>query len=124
LSVRLRVAAESVYENVPPPKANPFNFWGNMRDASLSVREGHLVASPAEHPTGLHVTRWKNNRGEEITALSETVAFFLPEHAKDPSWRKPGEELWVEVTVPKKGPPRPIQLAVKQGNSFTPLEFK
>lgn len=35
-----------------------------------------------------------------------------------------GGELWAEVTVPKNGPPRPIRLAVKKGNSFTPLEIK
>jgi hypothetical protein len=54
----------------------------------------------------------------------EPVAFFLPEHAVDPSVRRAGEELWVEVTVPKRGPPRPIQLAVKRGESFTPLDSK
>lgn len=124
LSVRLRVSAGNVYGNAPLPKANQFSFWGDIRDASLMVQDGRLVASPAEHPTGLHVTRWTNNRSEEVTALSEPVAFFLPEHVKDPTWRKPGEELWIEVTVPKKGPPRPIRLAVKQGQTFTPLDLK
>ena len=124
LSVRLQVDAGKVYGNAPLSKTNPLNFWGDVRDASLSVQNGRLVASPAEHPTGLHVTRWKNNRGEEVTALSEPVAFFLPEHVMDPSWRKAGEELWIEVTVPKKGPPRPIQLAVKRGETFTPLDLK
>jgi hypothetical protein len=56
--------------------------------------------------------------------LSEPVDYFLPEHAIDPSRRQPGEELWVEVTVPPKGPPRPIRLAVKKGGTFTPLEIK
>jgi len=124
LSVRLRVSAGNVYGNTPLPKASPFNFWGDMRDARLTVQDGHLVASPADHPTGLHVTRWTNNRGDEVTALSEPLAFFLPEHVSDPSWRKPGEELWIEVTVPKKGRPRPIRLAVKQGETFTPLGLK
>jgi len=52
------------------------------------------------------------------------LSYFLPEHAIDPSRRQPGEELWVEVTVPTKGPPRPIRLAVKKGDAFTPLEIK
>lgn len=124
LSVRLRLDAANVYRNTPLPKANRFSFWSDMRDVKLSVENGHLVASPAEHPTGLQVTRWTNNQGEELSALSEPVAFFLPEHVTDPSWRKPGEELWIEVTVPKKGPPRPIRLAVKRGETFTPLDFK
>jgi hypothetical protein len=124
LSVRLCVDAANVYKDTPLPKANRFSFWGDMRDVKLSVQDGRLVASPANHATGLQVARWTNNRGEEVTALSEPVAFFLPEHVTDPSWRKPGEELWIEVTVPKKGPPRPIRLAMKQGETFTPLDFK
>jgi hypothetical protein len=124
LTARLKVDAANVYGNTPLPKANRFSFWGDLRDVKLSVESGHLVATPAEHPTGLQVARWTNNRGEEVTALSEPVAFFMSEHATDPSWRKPGEELWIEVTVPKKGPPRPIRLAVKRGETFTPLDFK
>ncbi len=53
-----------------------------------------------------------------------TVLFFIPEHVKDPSRRATGEELWVEVTLPKKGPPRPIRLGVKKdGGEITPLEL-
>ena len=124
LSVRLRVDAGNVYRNTPLPKANRFSFWSDMRAVTLGAENGRLVASPADRPTGLQVARWTNNQGEEVTALSEPVAFFLPEHATDPSWRKPGEELWIEVSVPKKGPPRPIRLAVKRGETFTPLDFK
>ena len=124
LSLLLRVDASKVYANTPLPKANRFTFWGDMRDVKLSAENGHLVASSANHPTGLQVARWTNNQGQEVTALSEPVAFFLPEHVTDPSWRKRGEELWIEVTVPKKGQPRPIRLAVKRGETFTPLDFK
>jgi hypothetical protein len=95
-----------------------------MLNVTLKVRNGHLVANPAEHPTGLHVSRRIINRGAPVTALMEPVAFFLPEHAMDPSVRSAGEELWMEVTVPKTGPPRPIQLAIKRGDSFTPLGLK
>jgi hypothetical protein len=83
-----------------------------------------LVAKPADHPTGLHASRRIINGGEAITALMEPVAFFLPEHAMDPSVHRAGDELWIEVSVPKTGPPRPIQLAIKQGESFTPLGLK
>ena len=124
LSVQLRVDADRVYENSEPPKANQFNSWNEMKDIELRAENGRLVASPALTPTGLHVTRWKTRAGEVVTVLSEPVDFFLPEHAVDPSWRKAGEELWIEVTVPAKGPPRPIRLAVKKGDTFTPLEIK
>ena len=53
--------------------------------------------------------------------LLDPVAFFIPEHIPDPSFRPKGEELWVEVSVPKKGPPRPIRLGVKKDNVLTPL---
>lgn len=51
----------------------------------------------------------------------QPIAFFIPERAPDPSRRKPGEELWAEVTVPKKGSPRPIRLGVKKNGVLTPL---
>ena len=54
----------------------------------------------------------------------EPMAFFIPEHVPDPSRRPPGEELWVEVTVPKKGPLRPIRLGVKKGGGeIAPLAY-
>ena len=58
------------------------------------------------------------------TNLSEPVLFFLPEHATDPWKQAKGGELWAEVTLPASGPPRPIRLAIKQGDAFTPLETK
>jgi hypothetical protein len=51
------------------------------------------------------------------------VAFFIPEGVPDPSLRPAGEELWVEVTVPKKGPPRPIRLGVKKGDVLSVLDL-
>jgi hypothetical protein len=51
------------------------------------------------------------------------IAFFIPEHVADPSIRPAGEELWAEVTVPPKGPPRPIQLGVMKNGLLTPLKF-
>jgi len=124
LSVRMRVNADQVYAGSELPRGNPGNFWGDMRDVYLRAENGHLVAIPAPQPTGLSVTRWKTRNGDVVAGLSEPVDFFLPEHAIDPSRRQPGEELWVEVTVPAKGPPRPIRLAVKKGDTFTPLEIK
>jgi len=124
LSVQLRVDADRVYGNSELPKGNQFNSWSEQRDIYLHAENGHLVASPAPTPTGLRVTRWKTRTGDVVAVLSEPVDFFLPEHAVDPSWRKAGEELWIEVTVPKKGPPRPIRLAVKKRDAFTPLEIR
>jgi len=57
-----------------------------------------------------------------IEGRSEPLAFFIPEHVPDPSIRPPGEELWAEVTLPRKGAPRPIRLAVKRDGVLTPLK--
>jgi hypothetical protein len=56
--------------------------------------------------------------------LSDPVNFYLAEHATSPLPVRPGQELWVEVTVPPKGPPRPIQLALKDNGSWKPLAFQ
>jgi hypothetical protein len=55
---------------------------------------------------------------------NEPVAFFLPENVPDPSRRAFGEELWVEVSVPPHGPPRPVRLAVKRDGVLTPLDLR
>jgi hypothetical protein len=51
------------------------------------------------------------------------LAFFIPENVPDPSQRAADEELWAEVTIPKKGPPRPIRLGVKKGDTLAVLDF-
>jgi len=56
--------------------------------------------------------------------VNEPVAFFIPEHANNPARLNPGEELWVEVTVPKKGPPRPLRLGIKKDGILTPLHLE
>jgi hypothetical protein len=82
--------------------------------AELSVEDSKLVAKPSED-SNVHVMFTP-------PAISEPLAFFIPEHVPDPSLRRPGEELWVEVTVPRRGPPRPIRLGVKKDGVLTPLE--
>lgn len=52
------------------------------------------------------------------------VPYFIPEGVPDPSIRQPGEELWVQVSVPTKGAPRPIRLALKKNGQFTPLRVR
>ena len=61
--------------------------------------------------------------GGLVAGLVEPVAFFIPEHIPDPSIRPTGEELWAEVTVPPRGPPRPIRLGVRREGHLTPLDI-
>ena len=55
--------------------------------------------------------------------LMQPVDFYIAEHADDPTFVKPNQELWIEVTVPPKGPPRPLQLALKDEGKWRPLAF-
>ena len=87
--------------------------WTTVR---LTADNGRLVAHT--DPKG-GLTVWR--RQPDLWILSEPVAFFIPEHAVDPSIRAPGEELWAEVSVPAHGPPRPIRLGVKKDGVLKPL---
>lgn len=61
----------------------------------------------------------------QLWRLERRVAFFIPPDVPDPSRRPPGEQLWVEVTLPAEGPPRPIRLGVKrEGGPITPLALR
>lgn len=85
----------------------------------LAVRDGRLSAIADEN--GRH---WLNERtcnGQRCWVLLQPLAYFIPEHLADPSQRQPGEQLWVEVTLPPQGPPRPIRLGVKVGGRIEPL---
>ena len=56
--------------------------------------------------------------------FEQRVLFFVPEHTQDFEKRAAGGDLWAEVTIPKKGPPRPIRLATKKGAQFEPIEAR
>ena len=63
------------------------------------------------------------NGEPQFAVLDPPVSVFLAEHVPDPTVLKIGEELWVEVTVPPEGPPRPIQLGIKRPNAaIVPLD--
>ena len=56
--------------------------------------------------------------------LEQPVDFYISEHAASPTPVRAGQELWIEVTVPPKGPPRPMQLALKENGNWRPLAFQ
>jgi uncharacterized membrane-anchored protein len=90
--------------------------------ARLEVRGDELVAVEDEH--GKHHVESVPCGSKTCWRLSEPVAYFIPEDAEDPSRRAAGEELWVEVSVPRKGAPRPIQLGVKKSGAPAPLPWR
>jgi hypothetical protein len=57
---------------------------------------------------------------------SRMVLFFVPEHTLPFETLRAGRnapELWAEVTLPHKGPPRPIRLALKKAGKLEPLDI-
>ena len=74
-----------------------FNNYGG----TIMLREGSLAVDP----------------GPEL-------AFFIPPDVMDPSIRPDGSTLWVEVTLPVSGAPRPIQLGIEKDGQIEPLALR
>jgi hypothetical protein len=122
VSLQLVVEPRGIEQAKPGPGQQP------PQSIILRVEAGRLVAeaNPLEHrfdPSDLHV-QFIRRQNQELAVLDKPVAFFITEHVSDPSRRPAGEELWAEVTIPKKGPPRPIRLGVKKGDGpIVPLDL-
>jgi hypothetical protein len=118
LPVRGRyVSLRAIVDARPPQAVTPDG--GATFAARLAIENDRLVAIADE-------AGWQNVTGarcgrDPCWTLSRPLAYFIPEGVADPSRREPGEELWVEVTVPPKGAPRPLQLGVKSGGNLEPL---
>ena len=88
--------------------------------ARLEVQGDRLVA--VEDDAGRHWVTQRNCGDAKCWQLGDPLAYFIPEHGADPSRRPAGETLWVEVTVPPTGAPRPIRLGVMKNGTLTPLD--
>ena len=95
--------------------------------ARLKVEGNKLVAiripESDESTQGVMVEAVPGSSCEDLR-LDMPVDFYLAEHAANPTPVGAGKELWIEVTVPPKGPPRPVQLALKDGGAWRPLAFQ
>jgi uncharacterized membrane-anchored protein len=95
--------------------------------AKLKVEGNKLIViripEADETSKGVNVTAWPDSSCDAMR-LNEPVDFYIAEHAADPSRLKPNQELWMEVTIPPQGPPRPIQLALKDDGGWRPLAFQ
>ena len=143
VSLQLEVEAPGVFEEKPlvEQKANPYNplppsagreqsnntaqnkphyvpVW-DSKPVRLEVRDGKLIALP---DAGSKITaRYTRDENAQVTtALLEPVDLYVSEHAINvPGWQWPrrnNPEWWVEVTLPKKGPPRPLRLGAKSAD--------
>jgi len=95
--------------------------------AKLKAEGGRLVAiripDPDSENAGQMVAAWPGTACDNLR-LDAPVDFYLPEHAEVPRRMAAGQELWVEVTLPPKGPPRPVQLALKDAGGWKPLAYQ
>jgi hypothetical protein len=112
------------------PTGGRFSIWspGTIRfPANLEVKDNKLIATRIPEtdgpPSGQEVAAFPGAACDTFR-LVNPVDFYIPEHATDPSWPKQGDELWIEVTVPPNGPPRPTQLAIRQSGTWKPLAFQ
>jgi len=95
--------------------------------SKLAVKDNKLIAiCIPESDTSSPTQTIAGNPGAscEQMRLSQPVDFYIAEHATDPTGLHQGQELWIEVTVPPKGPPRPLQLALKDNGAWKPLAFQ
>jgi hypothetical protein len=94
--------------------------------ASLKVQDNKLVAiripDAGDQSKGQMVQAIPGMPCDSMH-LRDSVDFYLPEHAAVPPASSPtsAREFWVEVTVPPNGPPRPLQLAVKEDGLWKPV---
>jgi hypothetical protein len=95
--------------------------------ATITVEGNKLTAiriqNPATPSDGVAVEAQPGASCEQMR-LATPVNFYIAEHAVTPLPVQPGQELWIEVTVPSSGPPRPLQLALKQNSTWKPLAFQ
>ena len=117
LAFNLQVPMEgfSVRENASS-YTNPFS----PDRCDLKLRNGVLTA--VANPDGEF---WVNTRvidRQQVALVNSQSLYFISEHAEF-SWpqARSGEELWIEATIPRSGPPRPIRLATKKNGVLTPL---
>ena len=128
-SLSIEVTPEGFSADEQRGKSRQEYDYPNSWPVKLGVKDDKLIAtlSDDEH-TNVYVSqRTRYVQGKPVISheayIDEPVAFFISEHVLDPSWLHRGEELWVEVTVPKKGPPRPLRLAIKKDGVLKPLNL-
>lgn len=122
LSQRLQVPAEGF--TLRYDANHNADWWMNRQWAYFEVRGNGLVAKATGDSKGPGAWVSVQKRSDSIVAfIEEPALIFIPDTANMPALH-PHEELWAEVTIPAKGPPRPIQLAIKKDGGFAPIKFE
>jgi hypothetical protein len=123
ITMSLLVNADNVYSEEARRRGLPLGIGYGYQNVFLTVENGKVMANATSENTGLTVgmPEWGDN-GEKLARLTPPVVFFLPEHAADPMQQRWAGKLLLEVTIPKKGPPRPIRFGRDVNGKFTILD--
>ena len=99
----------------------------DSKPVRLEVHDHKLVAVDDPQST-VRAQYQRDTEGDSRVLVEDQIDFFVPENAANlPGWRWARDphspsEWWAEVTIPKKGPPRPIRLGIKRpGEPIMPL---
>jgi hypothetical protein len=109
-----------VYQPAAGPRSATMWEW----NTTLKARNGKLVAvldgNPVNPSETQHITHTEGTPCDQALLHSDTD-FYIPDTTTLPLTHAPNQTLWVLVTVPRTGPPRPIELAVSDPSGFHPL---
>jgi hypothetical protein len=91
-----------------------------------AAKDGKLTVVEAEgvNTSDTQQIQWDLRKPCTAVRLLDIVTFYVPAGSAMPTQLKPGETVWALVTVPKQGPPRPVELAVSDAKGFHPLGTK
>jgi uncharacterized membrane-anchored protein len=106
----------------PNPGA-PRKSW--QWPATLQAIDGNVVAHAVNKPSPDSTQLVSFFEGDNCHAarLNNSVNYFIPEHTTWPVSQDRSATVWVEVTVPTSGPPRPIQLALSDATGWHVLKM-
>ena len=110
-----------------PPSDGKSRNWYRRGQVEVVARDGKLVAEDASGRLprrGFPGIMFPDTIPCERAPVLFPIYYFIPEHAKSPFPLKPGQELWVEVTVPPSGPPRAIQVALSNNGKWQVLKLE
>ncbi len=130
LALRIEVPAEGFMSRMIPSGGT--SIRSNEADASdgsneifsptrcnLILRDNQLVA--VANQDGEFWANIHHHNAGLVAVINGETAYFLPEHKFGPLLRNPSEELWIEATIPRRGPPRPIRLGIKKDGVLATL---
>jgi hypothetical protein len=105
----------------------------SLRSAAVAQFQGELkvvdkklivvqIEDPAKAEAGQTVSIEPGLQCDQMR-LEKPVDFYISDRAQMPLPLKQGQQLWVEVTVPPQGPPRPLEMALKENGAWKPLRL-